>query len=204
MAHPADVARGRNIVARWCNLAERRLEYLTELFETGRWRRFHTELEFLENIQEAKVAVETWRDLLSREAARDNTAIDLTWLGRRRTTPLPLTPLPRDQGLRQPVVQLKPKPAPFVVAPAVVAAAVVAAPVVTPSVVAAPVIAAPVIAATPFREVPADVLVALENQLVAADEARSAPDGLGLDDMQFPALELDAMKERYPLLRNAL
>jgi uncharacterized repeat protein (TIGR03809 family) len=199
MAHPADVARGRNIVARWCNLAERRLEHLTELFESGRWRRYHTEREFLENIQEAKVAVETWRDLLSREAARDNTAIDLTWLGRRRTTPLPLTPLPRDQGLRRPVVQLKPKPA-----PAVVAVAVVAAPVVTPSVVAAPIIAAPVIAATPFREVPADVLVALENQLVAADEARSAPDGLGLDDMQFPPLDLDAMKERYPLLRNAL
>ena len=194
MAHPADVARGRNIVARWCNLAERRLEHLTELFESGRWRRYHSEREFLENIQEAKVAVETWRDLLSREAARDNTAIDLTWLGRRRTTPLPLTPLPRDQGLRQPVVQLKPKPA-----PAVVAAAVVAAPV-----VAAPVVAAPVIAATPFREVPADVLVALESQLVAAEEARSEPDGLGLDDMQFPALDLDAMKDRYPLLRTAL
>src|SRR5690349_18545560 len=136
MAHPADVARGRNIVARWCNLAERRLEYLTELFETGRWRRFHTELEFLENIQEAKAAVETWRDLLSREAALDNTAIDISWLGRRRTTPLPLTPLPRDQGLRQPIVprqpvvprqpiapppqpivQLQPKPAPVVAAP---------------------------------------------------------------------------------------
>ena len=204
MAHPADVARGRNIVARWCNLAERRLEHLTELFESGRWRRYHSEREFLENIQEAKVAVETWRDLLSREAARDNTAIDLTWLGRRRTTPLPLTPLPRDQGLRQPVVQLKPKPAPAVVAAAVVAAPVVAAPVVAAPVVAAPVVAAPVIAATPFREVPADVLVALESQLVAAEEARSEPDGLGLDDMQFPALDLDAMKDRYPLLRNAL
>ena len=58
MAHPADVARGRNIVARWCNLAERRLEYLTELFETGRWRRYHSEQAFLENIREAKAAVE--------------------------------------------------------------------------------------------------------------------------------------------------
>jgi hypothetical protein len=79
MAHPADVARGRNIVARWCNLAERRLEYLTELFETGRWRRFHTELEFLENIQEAKTAVATWRDLLSRvlHGARASLAVAL-------------------------------------------------------------------------------------------------------------------------------
>ena len=83
------MARGRDIVARWCNLAEQRLEYLTELFETGRWRRYHSEREFLENIQEAKAAVETWRDLLSREASLDNTAIDLSWLGRRRTTPLP-------------------------------------------------------------------------------------------------------------------
>ena len=81
MAHPADVARGRNIVARWCNLAEQRLEHLTELFETGRWRRFHTELEFLENIQEAKAAVETWRDLLSREASlrQHGDRPDLAW-----------------------------------------------------------------------------------------------------------------------------
>lgn len=172
MAHPADVARGRNIVARWCNLAERRLEYLTELFETGRWRRFHTELEFLENIQEAKTAVATWRDLLSREAALDNTAIDMTWLGRRRTTPLPLTPLPRDQGLRHPVVQLHPKPA-------------------------------PVVAPVP-RDVLPDIPVALESRLVVANETPSIPDVLALDEMQFPALDLDAMKDRYPLLRNAL
>jgi uncharacterized repeat protein (TIGR03809 family) len=172
MALPADVARGRNLVARWCNLAEQRLEHLTELFESGRWRRYHTELEFLENIQEAKAAVETWRDLLSREASLENTAIDMAWLGRRRTTPLLLTPLPRDEGFRQPVVQLQPKPTP--------------------------------VAATPPRDIPADVLVALESQLVVANEAPSVPDVLALDEMQFPALDLDSMKERYPLLRNAL
>src|SRR2546430_16554616 len=108
MALPADVARGRNIVARWCNLAEQRLEHLTELFESGRWRRYHTELEFLENIQEAKAAVETWRDLLNREASLENTAIALTWLGRRRATQLP-----RDWGNGQPVVRLKPPPGPI-------------------------------------------------------------------------------------------
>ncbi|MEH2496725.1 putative repeat protein (TIGR03809 family) [Bradyrhizobium sp. AZCC 1678] len=170
MAHPADVARGRNIVARWCNLAEQRLEYLTELFETGRWRRYHTELEFLENIQEAKAAVETWRDLLNREASLENTAIDLTWLGRRRTTPRLLTPLPRDEGFRQPVVHLQPAP----------------------------------IAATPPREIPADVLVALESRLAVADEAPSVPDAPALDEVPLPPLDFDTMKERYPLLRNAL
>lgn len=172
MAHPADVARGRNIIARWCNLAEQRLEHLTELFETGRWRRYHTELEFLENIQEAKAAVETWRDLLSREASLENTAIDLAWLGRRRTAPLLRTPLPRDEGFRQPVVQLQPKPAP--------------------------------VAAPPPRDIPADVLVALESRLAVANDAPSVPAAPALDEMSLLARDLDAMKDRYPLLRNAL
>jgi uncharacterized repeat protein (TIGR03809 family) len=167
MALPADVARGRNIVARWCNLAEQRLEHLTELFESGRWRRYHTEREFLENIQEAKAAVETWRDLLNREASLENTAIDLTWLGRRRTTPLP-----RDTGYRQPVVHLRSPPAPIV--------------------------------ATPPRDIPAGVLVALEGRLALADEAPSVPGAPALDAMSLLARDIDAMKERYPLLRNAL
>ncbi|XIA67347.1 TIGR03809 family protein [Bradyrhizobium sp. TZ2] len=162
-----DVARGRNIVARWCNLAEQRLEYLTELFETGRWRRFHSEIEFLENIREAKAAVETWRDLLSREASLDNSAIDLTWLGRQR-----VTPLPRDQGFLQPVARLRPQPAP--------------------------------IAAEPPRDIPGEVLVALESQLVLAEETPSAPNAPAPDEMPLPTLDLDAMKERYPLLRNAM
>src|SRR6476646_3875696 len=81
MTHHLDVARGRDTVARWCALAEQRLEYLTELFETGRWRRFHSELAFLENIQEAKNAVRIWRDLSLREASRDNPAATLAWLG---------------------------------------------------------------------------------------------------------------------------
>jgi uncharacterized repeat protein (TIGR03809 family) len=85
MANRTDVAKGREIVARWCSLAEARLEHLTELFESGRWRRYYSELAFLENIREAKAAVETWRDLLTREASLDNSAIDLSWLGRTRS-----------------------------------------------------------------------------------------------------------------------
>src|SRR6478735_12693088 len=56
-----DVAIGRDIAARWCALAEQRLVHLSEMFETGRWRRYHSEIAFLENIQEAKRAVQTWR-----------------------------------------------------------------------------------------------------------------------------------------------
>src|SRR5689334_22205955 len=82
MAQRTDLARGRDVVSRWCVLAEQRLEYLTELFESGRWRRFHSEASFLENIREAKVAVDTWRDLVKREASLDNSAIDMSCLGR--------------------------------------------------------------------------------------------------------------------------
>lgn len=58
-----DVAVSRDIAARWCTLAEQRLQHLSEMFETGRWRRYHSEIAFLENIQEAKRAVQTWRAL---------------------------------------------------------------------------------------------------------------------------------------------
>ncbi|MGY3491964.1 MULTISPECIES: TIGR03809 family protein [unclassified Bradyrhizobium] len=85
MTHRTDVARGQEIVARWCNLAEQRLEHLTELFDTGRWRRYHSEQAFLENIREARAAVDIWRELLSREASLDNSPIDLSWLGRGRS-----------------------------------------------------------------------------------------------------------------------
>jgi hypothetical protein len=96
MASQTDVAKGREVVARWCHLAEQRLKYLTELFDSGRWRRFHGEAAFLDNIREAKTAVETWRELLSREASRDNRAIDLPWLGRSQTV-LPLNEFWRDR-----------------------------------------------------------------------------------------------------------
>lgn len=104
MTPQLNVARGRDIVARWCTLAEQRLEYLTELFETGRWRRFHSELDFLENIQEARTAVETWRSLSTREASFDNSAIDMSWLTRT------MTALPRGQPLNKRIDRFKPPP----------------------------------------------------------------------------------------------
>jgi uncharacterized repeat protein (TIGR03809 family) len=106
MTHRIDVARGRDVVARWCTLAEQRLEYLTELFETGRWRRFHSELAFLENIQEAKAAVETWRDLLTRETAPGDSAVDISWVDRARTARR------RHEALRDQAVRFQPQPPP--------------------------------------------------------------------------------------------
>jgi uncharacterized repeat protein (TIGR03809 family) len=101
MTKRSDVARGREIIERWCALAEQRLDHLTDMFESGRWRRYHSEMAFLENIQEAKTAVETWRLLLSQHASA-NSAIDMSWLDRR--TPLP----PRPASL----LRDEPRPAP--------------------------------------------------------------------------------------------
>ena len=106
MTHHTDVARGRDVLARWCNLAEQRLEHLTELFETGRWRRYHSEIAFLENIQEAKSAVETWRKLSRREASFDNSAIDTSWLGHVKVA------APRVEPPRDPVALPLPKEIP--------------------------------------------------------------------------------------------
>ena len=81
MFHSAAVS-GRQVVERWADLAERRLDYLTDLFETGRWRRFHTEVDFLDNIREAKVAVDRWRDMATQEATIDNQPVTWSWLDR--------------------------------------------------------------------------------------------------------------------------
>ena len=70
----------QDILNRWCIIAEQRLDYLAELYESGRWRRYHSENAFMENIREAKRAVETWRMLAHREATPDNRAVDWSWL----------------------------------------------------------------------------------------------------------------------------
>jgi uncharacterized repeat protein (TIGR03809 family) len=103
MTHRQDVARGRALAARWCALAEQRLEHLTEMFETGRWRRFHSEIAFLENIREAKRAVQTWRALAAYEEAPARSAIGTAPLG---LFPTPSSPTPK---LREPVQTVQPK-----------------------------------------------------------------------------------------------
>lgn len=56
-------AYGRDIMARGRALAEQRLAHLTELLETGRWRRYHSEHAFLENLGEAKQLVQIWQEM---------------------------------------------------------------------------------------------------------------------------------------------
>jgi uncharacterized repeat protein (TIGR03809 family) len=188
MTYRTDVARGRDVVTRWCALAEQRLEYLTELFETGRWRRYHTEIAFLENIQEAKIAVEIWRDLSTREASRDNFAVDVSWLGRPRTA------LPRDiwpsHGHRftpqRPPIPAEP-PRPYV---SISAQTMQLRSDEAPS---APISNEPAIASSPER--------VMEPVLEPVLEPAMARVGPIMDKL---ARDIAAITERYPLLRNVM
>jgi uncharacterized repeat protein (TIGR03809 family) len=123
MTDRTDVARGRDIVARWCGLAEQRLEYLTGLFESGRWRRYYSEAAFLEDIREAKSAVETWRGLLTAKATPDNLPVDLSWIGRRSSVPQAKREVPA-----VPIPSIAPQLAELAVAPAVRVAPAMAEP----------------------------------------------------------------------------
>jgi hypothetical protein len=93
MAQRYELGRAQDILARWCAIAEQRLDHLTELYESGRWRRYHSEISFMENFREAEAAVETWHALARREATLDNAAVDFSWLGR-SAVPLSQRPLP--------------------------------------------------------------------------------------------------------------
>jgi uncharacterized repeat protein (TIGR03809 family) len=174
MAQRVDAARGQEILNRWCALAEQRLEHLTELFETGRWRRYHSELSFLENIQEAKKAVETWRSLATREASLDNSAIDISWLNSPKPVP------PRRNPLSGYYAPPPPRRAEVRIVPEIVEAPIVPA-------MSAEISESVVQAAVPAQQVSHDVTPAP----VIADNWQQA-------------LDISAMQERYPLLRNAL
>ena len=169
MTDRTDVARARDIVARWSALAEQRLNYLTELFETGRWRRYHSESAFLENIREAKIAVETWRGLLNVEATPDNLPVDLSWLGRGRSAP----PAQREVPIKE-APAIAPRLAELAVAPSVSVVPAMAEPEPQPEPVPVPVL---------------DLVETMEES--------------ALEQTMALTLDIVAMADRYPLLRNA-
>lgn len=107
MAQNTDFVRGFWIVTRWRNLAERRLAYLNELYESGRWRRYHTEQAFVDNIRDAKRAVEAWRLLAppSEECEGDTAAA--RWLSRQ---PLMIAVPPATRSSDRQTASLLPPP----------------------------------------------------------------------------------------------
>jgi uncharacterized repeat protein (TIGR03809 family) len=51
---------------RWLGLAERRLVYYAELYQSGRWQRYYTPQDFAQRIVDVMKAVTVWRKLAER------------------------------------------------------------------------------------------------------------------------------------------
>jgi len=148
MTHRNDAARGADVLGRWRMLAEQRLEHLTELFESGRWRRYHSEKAFLENIREAKNAVDIWRGLSTAKAVPQKPVAAAQSILIRALTPVPVT---------------------------------------APEPIKIP--AAPEVAFAPQDEMPVAPII----DMLALEQALDVPE---------LTIELAAIEQRYPLLRN--
>ena len=51
------------IAQRWYDLANRRRSHFIELYETGRWKLYYTETEFIQRMREVCQAAERWEKL---------------------------------------------------------------------------------------------------------------------------------------------
>ncbi|MGX4772876.1 TIGR03809 family protein [Bradyrhizobium guangdongense] len=207
-------AAGRDIAARWCALAEQRLEHLSEMFETGRWRRYHSELAFLENIQEAKRAVETWRALatggdVAAAAASVSSAFGWSPATMPRVFPREQAQTVQAQTVQPKAVHIAPEsavpvrlePKPDVLAEIVEAPI---APLAAPTAEVAALMASftapaemPPLKAPAARPAPAAMATLLPQFTPPAEEIVAAPERV----VEF-TFSLDGIEAKYPLLRN--
>jgi uncharacterized repeat protein (TIGR03809 family) len=211
-------AGGREIAARWCILAEQRLEHLSEMFETGRWRRYHSELAFLENIQEAKRAVQTWRALatgadVAEAAASVTPSFGWSPATMPRTAPrgpqaetvqpktLPIKALQPEALQPKPLLPKAEHIAPKTAVPVRLDPAPDALDEITEAPIAPlaqPAAMAPVPAPKAPIAVPAAIAALLPQFAPPAAEIVAAPERV----VEF-TFNLDGLEAKYPLLRNA-
>lgn len=57
-----------NIAQKWRDLAERRRDYFVELYQSGRWRHYYSEDEFVLVMREVMDVTETWASIAPRPA----------------------------------------------------------------------------------------------------------------------------------------
>ncbi len=201
----------REIAARWCTLAEQRLEHLSEMFETGRWRRYHSELAFLENIQEAKRAVQTWRALANGGDVAEAAASVTSAFGWSPATMPRVFPREQAQTVQPKAVHIEPETSvPVNLEPTLDVLAEIfeapIAPVAPPEPivqVAPPARVAPTIRVAPAeRSVPAAPVASIASFLQTfsppADDIVAAPERV----VEF-TFSLDGIEAKYPLLRNS-
>jgi uncharacterized repeat protein (TIGR03809 family) len=53
------------VAQRWRDLADRRRSYFIELYESGRWKLYYTEADFVLRLREVFLAAEKWEKLAS-------------------------------------------------------------------------------------------------------------------------------------------
>jgi uncharacterized repeat protein (TIGR03809 family) len=170
------------------------------MFETGRWRRYHSELAFLENIQEAKRAVQTWRAIatggdVAAAAASVTSAFGWSPATLARTAPRVQAQTIQPQTLQPKAVHIVPEtavpvrlePKPDVLAEIVEAPIAPAAPVAR---------AAPMVPPVPIAPV-ASIASFLQTFSPPAAEIVAAPERV----VEF-TFSLDGIEAKYPLLRN--
>lgn len=199
------------------------------MFETGRWRRYHSEIAFLENIQEAKRAVQTWRALatggdVAEAAASVTPAFGWSPATMPRMAPREQAQTGQPKTLQPKAVHIAPEtatpvrldPKPYVLAEITEAPiAPLAMPVAWPS-FTAPAVRSP--RAEPAATAPFTA-PEVRPPVPAAQPPRTAPAAMAALLPQFapPAEEivaapervveftfsLDGLEAKYPLLRNA-
>lgn len=170
------------------------------MFETGRWRRYHSEIAFLENIQEAKRAVQTWRALATGGDVAEAAGSVTPAFGWSPATMPRVAPREQQAQTVQPKavhiapetampVRLYPKPN--------VLAEITEAPLAPTAPRAVPAATAPLI--LPAATAPSAALAALLPQFSPpATEIVAAPERV----VEF-TFSLDGLEAKYPLLRNA-
>ena len=173
------------------------------MFETGRWRRYHSEIAFLENIQEAKRAVQTWRALATGGDVAEAAASVMPAFGwSPATMPRVYPPEQQAQTVQPKAVHIAPETAvPVRLDPKPdVLAEVTEAPIAPPAPLAAPAAMAPRTApeVRPPLAVPAAVAALLPQFAPPAEESVVAPERV----VEF-TFSLDGLEAKYPLLRNA-
>jgi uncharacterized repeat protein (TIGR03809 family) len=57
------------IAMKWRKMADRRLEYYTELYRSGRWRHYYSQEDFAVRMLDVIKAVKVWYDLAERTSS---------------------------------------------------------------------------------------------------------------------------------------
>ncbi len=66
--HPDSESRLDSVTHRFSELAKRRHRYFTDLYESGRWRLYYTEQDFIDRVRDVVQAVKAWDELAQRKA----------------------------------------------------------------------------------------------------------------------------------------